>query len=82
MNFVPGEDPFGDGVVEGRAEEVAQQGHPAPRQLPPLGGTQGGGRGGVAVGEVMESVAGREKSLLEFEYWAREINASQERKGN
>ena len=68
MNFVPGEDPFGDGVVEGGAEEVAQQGHPAPRQLPPLGGTQGGGRGGrVAVGEVVESVAGREKGSLELE---------------
>ena len=46
------EDPLGDGVVERRAEEVAQQRHPAARQLPSLVG--GGGFGG----EVMESVAG------------------------
>ena len=64
MNFVPGEDPFGDGVVEGGAEEVAQQGDPAPRQLPLLGGAQGGRGGGrVAVGEVMESVTGSFKAL-------------------
>ena len=53
-----GEDPFGDGVVEGRAEEVAEERHPAPRQLPPLGGAQGGEGGRVVVGEVVESVAG------------------------
>ena len=59
MNCVPGEDPFGNGVVERGAEEVAQQGHPATRQLPPLGGAQGGRGGGrVKVGEMMESVTG------------------------
>ena len=52
------EDPLGDGVVEGRAEEVAQQRHPPPRQLFFLPGAQParGGGGGV----VMESVAGSE----------------------
>ena len=52
------EDPLGDGVVEGRAEEVAQQRHPPPRQLFFLHGAQParGVRGGV----VMESVAGSE----------------------
>ena len=58
-----GEDPLGDGVVEGRAEEVAQQRHPPPRQLPPLAGAQKGGVG-VGLGEVVESVAGSEKSLI------------------
>ena len=63
LNCVPGEDPFDDGVVEGRAEEVAQQGHPAPRQLPPLGGVHGGGGGRIVVGEMMESVAGSFKAF-------------------
>ena len=55
-----GEDPLGNGVVEGGAEEVAQQGHPAPRQLPSVRGAQDRAGGG----EVTESVAEREEGFV------------------